>query len=145
MLSSLESGSVIYRELWPNQIDLLCFNTRPSPKAAVNNVLPSISRTLLKRGAQLTRKTKGVFFAAVGMWHTFPWFVNIFLTTDSEVHLVLNYVTLWTVHIQYDNLCNVIYHDIPSLFITMWDERVIYCYVICCLLIGLITLEKKTP
>lgn len=41
-------------------------------------------------------------------WHICPWFVIIFLTSDTEVHFVLNSNTPWTKHIQYDNLCNVI-------------------------------------
>ena len=66
------------------------------------------------------------------------------LTSDTEIHFVLNYITRWAVHIQYDNVCNVIYHYISSLFTTTRYERVIYRSMsFVCLLTGLITYWKK--
>lgn len=78
-------------------------------------------------------------------WHISLWFVIIFWPQSRWKYFVLNSITWWTVHIQYDNLCNVKYHYITSLFTTVWYERVLYCSMsFVSLLIGLITYWKKT-
>lgn len=54
------------------------------------------------------------------------------MTSDTGVHFVLNYITRWTVHIQYDNLCNVIYHYISiTIHYSVISKSYILFYVIC--------------
>lgn len=62
-------------------------------------------------------------------WNICPRFVIIFWPQMQKY--ILCYITRWTVHIQYDNLCNVIYHYISSLFTTVIWKSYISFYVIC--------------
>ena len=98
----------IYREAQPNPMELLRCNNQPSLGAAARDARHHSSfRALLKpdRG----NISKGVFFLQLECkWCICPWFVIIFLTSDTEVHFLFNSITPWTVHIQYGNLCNVI-------------------------------------
>lgn len=142
--------SDIQRDYGPNQIDCFSFNNAPVPKqprprSHATSAMLSDERRLTEEKRLISRTSERcILFYSWNVSDICPWFVIIFLTSTTKVHFVLNYITRWTVHIQYDNLCNVIYHYISSLFTTTWYESVIYCSMsFVCLLTGLITYWRK--